>query len=50
LGILFATGHRPNFHDTRSGGDWKADAIVLNQLGAMPMDRTTNSTLLRVTI
>jgi hypothetical protein len=41
LAILFATGRRPNFHDTRSGGDWKADAIVLNQLGAMPMDRTT---------
>jgi hypothetical protein len=41
LAIFFATGRRPNFHDTRSGGDWKADAIVLNQLGAMPMDRTT---------
>jgi hypothetical protein len=41
LVIFFATGHRPNFHAMFSGGDWKADAIVLEQLEAMPMDRTT---------
>jgi hypothetical protein len=39
--ILFATGHRLNFHETFSGGNWEADSIVLNQLGAMSMDRTT---------
>jgi hypothetical protein len=39
--ILFATGHRLNFHETFSGGNWEADSIVLDQLGAMSMDRTT---------
>jgi hypothetical protein len=39
--IFFATGHRLNFHQTFAAGDWEEDAIVLDQLGAMPMDRTT---------
>jgi hypothetical protein len=41
LVIFFATGHRLNFHETFSAGSWKADAIVLDQLGAMPLERTT---------
>ncbi|WP_348268051.1 hypothetical protein P8936_02085 [Edaphobacter paludis] len=39
--IFFVTGHRLNFHEGFSSGDWKADAVVLDQLKSMPMDCTT---------
>jgi hypothetical protein len=39
--IFFVTGHRLNFQETFSGGSWKADSIVLDQLGAMSIDRST---------
>ena len=41
LGIFFATGHRLNFHEASSDRDWEADASLLNQLGATPMDGAT---------
>jgi hypothetical protein len=39
--ILFATGHRLNLNETFSSGSWKEDAIVLDHLGTMFLDRTT---------
>jgi hypothetical protein len=39
--IFLATGHRLNFHETFSPSDWRKDAIVLDQLGTMSLDRTT---------
>jgi len=39
--IFFVTGHKLNFHEGFSAGSWKADAVVLDQLGSMPIDRTT---------
>ncbi|WP_165420389.1 glycosyltransferase family 39 protein [Edaphobacter modestus] len=41
LMVFMATGRRPNFHETFAAGNWKADAIVLDRLGATSMDRTT---------
>jgi len=38
--VLIATGRRPNFHGTFAGGNWVADAIVLDQLGTASMDHT----------
>jgi hypothetical protein len=39
--IFFATGHRLNFRETFSAGDWKTDAMVLDQIGTMSLDRMT---------
>jgi hypothetical protein len=36
-----AMGRKPNFHETFAAGNWKAEAIVLDHLGAMSIDRTT---------
>jgi hypothetical protein len=39
--IFFATGRKLDFHESFSGGNWEADSILLDQLGAMSIDRTT---------
>jgi hypothetical protein len=41
LMVFMAMGRRPNFHETFAGGNWKAETVVLDQLRAMSMDRTT---------
>lgn len=41
LVAFMAMGRKPNFHETFAGGSWKADASVLDYLGAMSIDRKT---------
>lgn len=41
LAIFVTMGRRVNFHETFAWGNWKADAIVLDQIAATPIDCTT---------